>query len=82
MIRVGSEGEDIIVIGRGWHQRDHFYPWAEGTRVPPALSRSIPSDLEERWSYFVDEEQRRHLGESFEFGIRPHFALLLLNSDT
>jgi len=66
MLRAGSEDEDIIIIGQAWDESDYFFPRMEGTRTPRGLSKSIASYLEERWSYLVYEEQRRHPGESFD----------------
>ena len=55
-----------IPSGQAWDESDYFFPRMEGTRTPRGLSKSIASYLDERWSYLVDEEQRRHPGESFD----------------
>jgi hypothetical protein len=66
MLRAGSEDEDVIIIGQGWDESEHFFPRMEGTQTPRGLSKSIASYLEERWTYFVNEEQRRNPGDSFD----------------
>ena len=60
-LRAGYENEDVVVVGQSWNPSHR----AQGIRPPPTLSKSIPSYLEERWSYLEDDERRRFPGQYF-----------------